>query len=106
MDFDDYQDTTPKTAVYPKERELEYLLYGLCSEVGELHGKVKKVVRGDKSMDESLAAVEGEIGDILWYISQLCNHFDFRMMSVAYHNIQKLRTRAEEGKIKGEGDER
>ena len=47
MDFETYKKWTRETAVYPKEKEEEYLMIGLANEVGEVLGKYKKQVRGD-----------------------------------------------------------
>ena len=47
MDFETYKEWTRTTAVYPKEKEEEYLMIGLANEVGEVLGKYKKQVRGD-----------------------------------------------------------
>ena len=45
MDFETYKEWTRTTAVYPKEKEEEYLMIGLANEVGEVLGKYKKQVR-------------------------------------------------------------
>ena len=39
MDFNFYQEWTATTAVYPEDKELEYLVNGLTSEAGEVAGK-------------------------------------------------------------------
>ena len=38
----EYQKATAETAIYPKEKAIEYCLLGLGSEVGECQGKYKK----------------------------------------------------------------
>lgn len=47
MTFDEYQEHTNKTAVYPKEYGVVYTLIGLVNESGEAVGKLKKMIRGD-----------------------------------------------------------
>ena len=63
MDFETYKKWTRETAVYPKEKEEEYLMIGLANEVGEVLGKYKKQVRGDgdsiKRFVESLVMLCG-----------------------------------------------
>lgn len=105
--FNDYQYATEETAIYPKEKALEYLALGMVGEAGEVANKVKKVLRGDKEADQDfIKDIEGELGDILWYMSQLATHLGLQMNMVARSNIKKLRKRKEESKIKGDGDNR
>ena len=46
------------------------------------------------------------MGDVLWYLSNLCNEFDFKLDEVALQNLEKLKLRADKGKISGSGDDR
>lgn len=68
MPIDEYIRWTDTTAVYPKEREQEYLRLGLLSEVGEVAGVLKRRVRDGEVAPEKLLA---EIGDLLWYLARL-----------------------------------
>ena len=45
-------------------------------------------------------------GDVLWNISQLCNHYGWKLSDVMRENIDKLRDRAKRGVIHGSGDNR
>lgn len=67
MTFDEYQQAASLTAIYPKDREREYLSLGLISEVGELAGKLKKEIRDEVDLTK---AILDECGDIAWYGSQ------------------------------------
>ena len=58
MDFETYKEWTRTTAVYPKEKEEEYLMIGLANEVGEVLGKYKKQVRGDAWCTSTNKAIE------------------------------------------------
>lgn len=106
--FNEYQNTTGMTAIYPEDKALEYLSLGLVSEAGEVAGAVKKVIRDDdgvlthKSVDNLVA----EIGDVLWYISELCTTLRVELGDVADENIQKLLDRQRRGVLKGSGDKR
>lgn len=68
MPIDEYIRWTDTTAVYPKEREQEYLRLGLLSEVGEVAGVLKRRVRDGEVAPEKLLA---EVGDLLWYMARL-----------------------------------
>ena len=59
-----YENLASQTAIFPKEKALEYLALGLTSEAGEVAGKVKKLIRDGKGDKESIAY---EVGDVLWY---------------------------------------
>ena len=116
MDFEEYQKKSRKTALYPsvspatgddgKSSNFIYPSLGLAGEVGELLNKLKKVIRDKKfKIDDDLKkTIEDELGDILWYLSQLATEFDLSLDDVAQKNIEKLYSRMERDMIKGEGD--
>lgn len=92
MTFDEYQEQARRTQRkdLPLWAMREHALYGLCSEVGEVHGLHQKVHQGHP-LDET--ALRLEIGDCLWFISELCDVYGWAMGEIAMANIQKLRTR-------------
>jgi len=87
---------------------LVYPALGLAGEAGELVNKVKKLVRGDTSLSNFFfkASLVDELGDVLWYVSALCDELGYSMADVAQMNLEKLAERAEAGTIKGSGDKR
>ena len=103
MKFDDYQDATEETAIYPDDQALEYLALGLNGEAGEVAEKVKKSIRDDKELGDD---VRDEIGDCLWYIARLLDELGYDMSEAAEANIDKLFDRKDRGKIQGSGDDR
>mgnify|MGYP001601095772 FL=1 len=113
--FNDYQNQAAKTAIYPTMSRygqvgpkdtlsLVYPLIGLSGEVGELQNKLKKVIRDNKTLNS--ADIEAELGDILWYISQLATEFNLSLNNIAKENLNKLKARQLGNKISGEGDNR
>lgn len=105
MNMTEYQDKTGTTAVYPKEKALEYLALGLVSEAGEVAGKVKKFLRGDYDVvprDD----LEKEMGDVLWYLAQLCALLGLDLGDVAQINLDKLQARQQSNTLQGDGDNR
>jgi len=110
--FDDYQQATGRTAVYPGERgELNAILYvalGLSGEAGEVAGAIKKVLRDESGMMSSTRRkkVLAEIGDVLWYCSQLATELDADLEEIARENVAKLFDRMNRGALRGDGDER
>jgi NTP pyrophosphatase (non-canonical NTP hydrolase) len=109
MDFNEYQQKSRKTAGYPAiGHPVIYPTLGLVNEAGEVAGKIKKVFR-DKDGEisaETRDALKAELGDVLWYIAQVCTELNISLDDVAEHNITKLYDRLERGKIKGDGDNR
>jgi NTP pyrophosphatase (non-canonical NTP hydrolase) len=103
--FDEYQQETMKTAVYDKDVAVTYLALGLASEAGEVAGKVKKWVRGDTSYVDT-DEIAKELGDVLWYVSQMAETFNLSLGDIAQANVDKLRSMMERDKIKGDGDNR
>jgi hypothetical protein len=75
MDLQSYIEFTPSVAIYRKEDEAEfmYLSLGIASEAGELIGKIAKVWRGDKTLDGMSEKIAQELGDLLWFCSQIHN---------------------------------
>jgi len=103
MNFLDYQHETAKTAVYPQRLAVEYLGLGIASEAGEVAGVVKKVVRDNDdgwTWDYKERLID-ELGDVLWYVSQMCTEFGWSLESIAKHNVQKLQARQEAGELHG-----
>ena len=109
MDFDNYQIEARKTAIYPnKDKNFIYPTLGLVGESGEVAEKIKKVLRDNNgNFDyESKTAIKKELGDVLWYLANLCNELDFTLNEVAEENLEKLNNRLSRGKIFGSGDDR
>tara|TARA_B100000212_G_C27359853_1_gene527691 strand:+ start:1051 stop:1380 length:330 start_codon:yes stop_codon:yes gene_type:complete len=109
MNFDSYQIEARKTAIYPeKGKNFIYPTLGLVGETGEVAEKIKKIIRDKNGIfdNESRAAIKKELGDVLWYISNLCDELDFSLNDVAKINLEKLKLRAHKGTISGSGDDR
>jgi|ERR1041384_1601609 NTP pyrophosphatase (non-canonical NTP hydrolase) len=104
--FQEYQEATAKTAIYPKHRAIEYCVVGLAGESGELAGKYSKVIRDDKEQisEERRQAMLYEMGDVFWFLSELSTSLGYTLQEVANTNINKLQDRYNRGKLSGEGD--
>jgi NTP pyrophosphatase (non-canonical NTP hydrolase) len=101
--FSKYQGETGKTAVYPEETPLQYLALGITGEAGEIADKIKKKKRDGELDKEDLSK---EIGDVLWYLSQLASQLNRDLGEIAEENIEKLQDRDKRDKISGSGDNR
>ena len=109
MNFSDYQTHSRRTAKYPAiGHPVIYPTLGLTNEAGEVAGKIKKIFRDKDGLigKTELEALKSELGDVLWYVAQVCTELDISLDEVAEANIAKLLDRLERGVIKGDGDYR
>lgn len=83
-----------------------YPLLGYVGEVAELANKFKKVIRGDRDLDEFIDLSFDEQGDCLYYAAQLAEQTGYELHDVAKANNKKLADRMERGVIRGDGDHR
>jgi len=110
MDFKKYQEKahlTSKNTAICGDKKL-YPVLGLVGEAGEIAEKFKKVFRDNdgKITPEFQSLIQKELGDILWYIAEICTQLGINMDDVATINIEKLFSRLERGVIGGSGDNR
>jgi len=80
-----------------------YPTLGLCGESGEVAEKVKKQVRDGVFNRHEVAK---ELGDVLWYLTNVCNDIGYNLEEIAKMNIEKLDSRKDRNKIQGSGDNR
>jgi len=92
-----YTDFTRKTARYPKRREKEYLMLGLMNEAGEVGGAFKKEIRD--RIDNTELIID-EMGDVLWYLTRLCDVYDIKLSELMVNNMDKLFNRMTEEQMK------
>jgi len=109
MNFQEYQEKSRKTALYPNVGEnFIYPTLGLAGEAGEVAEKVKKVIRDKGGMvdDDTRKDIQKELGDVLWYVAQIASELKLSLDEVAEGNIKKLYDRMDRGVLKGNGDNR
>lgn len=106
MNLKDYQEFTKTTALYPKKHADSYLSLGLSAEAGEVADLYAKYFRGDYTKSSFIEKLKKELGDIQWFISQICNEEGFTMDELLEGNVDKLSSRKERGVIRGSGDDR
>jgi len=125
MNLNEYQSESRRTAIYPRrippirmmgyegifpdvECGLVYPTIGLVGESGEFLEKVKKIIRDKEGFidDSTREKLLDELGDILWYLSQVSFELNYALDGLAERNLKKLRDRQERMKLQGEGDNR
>ncbi|MCA8976711.1 MAG: nucleotide pyrophosphohydrolase [Planctomycetes bacterium] len=108
MNFDEYQrratvtDQNPRPAdesegvapppAEPHRHEVIPLL-GLVGEVGGLLAEYKKLLRDGATHRKFRDEVAEELGDILWYVSNVASKFDLDLEEIASANLAKVEDR-------------
>lgn len=78
----DYQTKARSTAIYPRQgKNPLYPMLGLIGEIGEIANKVKKIMRDDNDQitEKHRSEIGDEIGDVLWYVANLCYELSINM---------------------------
>ena len=104
--IEEYQEFTQSTFIVPDSVAESYLAFGLVAEAGELAGQYAKYLRNDFDFMELDKRVRKELGDMMYFIVQLCNYYEWDVRDVMQENKDKLLKRLRENKIRGDGDMR
>lgn len=84
MNFSEYQELAAKTNVTSKDASGQnILLLGLFGEAGSLLSALKKHLREKKSFQGYQAVFEEELGDCLWYVSNVCLNNGLKLDALA-----------------------
>ena len=107
-DFNAYQRSASRTAIYPDEHRILYPALGLAGEAGEVANKVKKLIRDgiENRPEDWREQIASEIGDVLWYCAALATDLNLTLGMIASQNEKKLSARKDAGTIGGSGDNR
>lgn len=87
MEFNDYQQLANRTLA-GNEHVLTNLSLGLASESGEVIDLIKKYTFQGANLDRD--QLQHEMGDVLWYLSQIALWADIDFEDVAQANIDAL----------------
>ena len=97
MEINEYQ----KLAMTTLNKDLSKMdmlingVMGLCGESGETIDLVKKHLHQGHPLDKK--HLLEEVGDVAWYIAEICSALDVEMSEVLEGNIEKLKKRFPEG---------
>src|SRR4030042_1351225 len=96
MNFNEYQNLSRETAIYPNlGNNLWYPSLGLAGESGEVCERIKKVYRDDNGIlsEDKKLELKKELGDVLWYLSNVAIEAGIKLEDIAVANIKKLNDR-------------
>jgi NTP pyrophosphatase (non-canonical NTP hydrolase) len=105
MKFDEW--LTRSQACMLNDLPLACKALGLGGEAGEVQELIKKQFRGDHKPDtEFRENLVGELGDVMWYVAALAEHYEVPMEAIFTKNVTKLERRKSNDTIKGSGSNR
>ena len=94
MEFNEYQAAANRT-LYGNEQVLTNCALGLAGESGQLIDLIKDYTFKGKDLDRD--KLIDEMGDVLWYLSQIAQWADIPFDEVAEKNIETLNQRYPNG---------
>lgn len=99
MNFQEYQQTSQLTAGHLNGGDpilnVAISALGLVGESGEVSEHIKKFTGHGHNLDKD--KVTKELGDVLWYLTDLATQLDIKLEDVALTNIKKLQNRYPDG---------
>ncbi|MEZ6032013.1 MAG: nucleoside triphosphate pyrophosphohydrolase family protein [Planctomycetaceae bacterium] len=95
MNFDEYQIEAAKTDIVASDGPNAIIvpLLGLAGEVGTLLSEYKKFLRDGSAHLRFKEQVAEDLGDLLWYVSNVAGKFGLRLDEVARENLNKIGSR-------------
>lgn len=102
--YDDFiKEISKSYTISDPEHTLELVAFGLLEEAGEVAGKLKRKYREGNFDTKEVAK---ELGDVLGYLTCICNELNISLEQVVNMNHQKLLARKANNKLLGSGDNR
>jgi NTP pyrophosphatase (non-canonical NTP hydrolase) len=96
VDWEGYQRESRKTAIYPNcGSNPIYPTLGLAGEAGEVANVVKKMWREHEGEidSEHRKHIAEELGDVLWYLTQLATELHVSLADIVRVNLAKIKGR-------------
>ncbi len=96
MEFDNYQEKAALTDQFANKKAdgaLMIPLLGIAGETGTLLSEFKKKIRDREAYEGFKDRAEEELGDILWYVSNVATHLDLSLSQIAAKNLHKTQER-------------
>lgn len=94
MEFNAYQEAANRT-LYGTEQVLTNCALGLAGETGQVVDIIKNYTFKGEELDKKVLI--HELGDVLWYLSQIAKWTDIDFDDIAKDNIEALNKRYPDG---------
>lgn len=97
MEIKEYQEKAQRTLNTESSQKdtITNMCLGISGETGEVIDMIKKHIFHGHEIDTY--KLEKEIGDVMWYLTNLATQFNLNMSHVLDTNIKKLENRYPEG---------
>lgn len=89
-ELEEYQEWVSSTS---SKRGLVWAALGLAAEAGEVVGNLEKWLRKDYGAAPPKEKTLDELGDVLWFMAEICNSLEITLDDVILHNIEKINGR-------------
>ena len=102
LDFNIYQKRALRTDRVPEQEDASLIvpMLGLAGETGQLLSEYKKHIRDGEAHRLFKQRVSEELGDLLWYISNVASKFGLSLSEIAEANLVKVKHRWEAERTK------
>jgi NTP pyrophosphatase (non-canonical NTP hydrolase) len=92
MEFEKYQMESRKSAVYAQDNKVIRVALGLSAECGEVVEQIRNRynINADYQNIEFKKRIKKELGDLLWYFSNLCSDMSMSMEEIAEDNLKRI----------------
>lgn len=81
----------PQIVTYDQSAMFMHSVIGLSSEIGELSAETQRFVWYKQPLN--VTNLKEELGDIMWYVSEMCDALNLKLEDVMEANIAKLKKR-------------
>lgn len=97
MRLSEYQEKSKRTlnSELPKAGQLHNMIYGIVGETGEVVDEIKKHCYQGHELN--VKHIREELGDVMFYIVNLCNVLDMELEEIISENYDKLLKRYPNG---------
>ena len=97
MNIEEYQEKAKRTVNtnLQFDEQVANLCMGLCGESGEVVDYIKKGIYHGHILDDK--KLTEELGDVLWYLTNISSLYGIPMTFILEENIKKLEERYPEG---------
>lgn len=93
VEIKEYQELSKRTMVQLETPLMDdlHMVLGMDTEQSEIADVYKKHIAYGKELD--LVNIKEELGDLMWYIANLCNLHGWDLREIMHTNISKLQAR-------------
>lgn len=106
VNIKEYQEACEKTArvLDDKEKQICFWGLGIAGEAGDVASCIKKEIFHENK--KVRGGIREGLGDVMWYVSMICNFYGWSLDEIMDENLAKLKERYDDGGFTLEGAQR